>query len=151
MSDEPAYDIEVTRLLDAPPAAVYRAFIDAGEFARWYGPPGFPVRQDSVEVDARINGVHRFTMVSEADPAMRTGFTGRFTEVIPGVVLASSGTWDGIPGVDGPWPSNLRVEFHAEGDKTRLVLREGPHPPGTAELGRQAWDVMLPKLAAIVA
>jgi hypothetical protein len=30
------------------------------------------------------------------------------------------------------------VEFHDQDGKTPLVVREGPHPPGTADLGRQA-------------
>jgi hypothetical protein len=30
------------------------------------------------------------------------------------------------------------------------VVREGPHPPGTADLGRQAWEMMLPKLESLL-
>jgi hypothetical protein len=26
----------------------------------------------------------------------------------------------------------------------------GPHPPGTADLGRQAWEMMLPKLESLL-
>jgi Activator of Hsp90 ATPase homolog 1-like protein len=85
-------------------------------------------------------------MVSDADPAMRTGFDGRFTEVVENVLLASSGAWDGIPGHVDRWPSNLRVEFHEAAGKTRAVLREGSHPEGTADLGRQAWETMFSKL-----
>jgi hypothetical protein len=48
------------------------------------------------------------------------------------------------------WPSSLRVEFHRHDDKTRLVVREGPHLPGMAELGRQAWETMLPKLESLL-
>jgi hypothetical protein len=29
-------------------------------------------------------------------------------------------------------------------------VREGPHPPGTADLGRQAWEMMLPKLESLL-
>lgn len=84
---------------------MYKAFTDPDEFARWYGPVGFPVRRDTVELDARAGGSQRFVMVSEADPSIRTGFTGSFTEVIPNRLLASSGSWDGIPGQKDPWPS----------------------------------------------
>jgi Activator of Hsp90 ATPase homolog 1-like protein len=88
-----------------PRERVYKAFTDPDEFARWYGPVGFPVRRDTVELDARAGGSQRFVMVSEADPSIRTGFTGSFTEVIPNRLLASSGSWDGIPGQKDPWPS----------------------------------------------
>jgi hypothetical protein len=81
---------------------------------------------------------------------MRTGFDGRFIEVVENALLARTGAWDGIPGQSGPWPSGLRIELHDEGGKTRVVLREGPHPPGTADMGRQAWDAMLPKLESLI-
>jgi hypothetical protein len=60
-----------------------------------------------------------------------------------------------------PWVGGRqRFEMVSEADpsvrtgyddgRTRLVVREGPHPPGTAELGRQAWEMMLPKLASLL-
>jgi uncharacterized protein YndB with AHSA1/START domain len=146
VTEFPQYDIELTRVIDAPPDHVYRAFVDPDQFAAWYGPAGFPVDRDTVELDARVGGRQRFAMASEADPSMRSGFDGRFTEVVENALLASRGSWDGIPGQSDPWPSNLRVEFHDDDGKTRLVVREGPHPPGTADMGRQAWEMMLPKL-----
>jgi uncharacterized protein YndB with AHSA1/START domain len=150
MAETEPYDIEITRDFDAPPERVYRAFTDPDEFATWYGPPGFPVHRDTVELDARVGGQQRFAMVSDADPAMRSAFDGRFDEVVPSELLASNGAWSGIPGQDEPWRSHLRVEFHDEGGKTRLIVREGPHPPGTADLGRQAWELMLPKLESLL-
>jgi len=33
---------------------------------------------------------------------------------------------------------------------TRLVVLEGPHPRGTADLGRQAWEMMLSKLETLL-
>jgi uncharacterized protein YndB with AHSA1/START domain len=150
MTDEPQYDIEITRVLDAPPEHVYRAFTDPDHFAQWYGPLGFPVHRDTVELDARVGGRQRFTMVSDHDPSMRTEFDGRFAAVVHNELLSSRGSWDGIPGQTEAWPSNLHVEFHDQDGKTRLVVREGPHPPGTADLGRQAWEMMLPKLESLL-
>jgi uncharacterized protein YndB with AHSA1/START domain len=72
---EHPYDIEITRVFGAPPERVYQAFTDPDQFARWYGPDGFPVHRDTVGVDARVGGLQRFEMVSEADPSMRTGST----------------------------------------------------------------------------
>ena len=150
MTKTPQYDVEITRVLDAPRQRVYDAFTDPDRFARWYGPVGFPVERDTVELEARIGGRQRFTMVSDADPMMRTGFDGRFVEIVENRLLASSGVWDGIPGRSDPWPSSLRVEFHDDNGRTRLVALEGPHPPGTADLGRQAWEMMLLKLETLL-
>ena len=134
------YDIEVTRFLQAPRDQVYQAFTDPDQFAAWYGPVG----------DARVGGRQRFAMVSEADASMRTVFDGRFVEVVENVLLSSRGAWEGIPGQAGAWPSNLRAEFEDADGGTRLVVREGPHPPGTADYGRQAWEMMLPKLESLL-
>jgi uncharacterized protein YndB with AHSA1/START domain len=146
----PPYDVEIERVLDAPPERLYEAFTAPDQFAQWYGPVGFPVDRASVELDPRIGGRQRFTMVGDADPSMRTGFDGRFLEVVENELLSSSGTWDGIPGQAGGWSSNLWVEFHDDDGKTRLVVLEGPHPPGTAEMGRQAWEMMLSKLESLL-
>jgi uncharacterized protein YndB with AHSA1/START domain len=140
------YDIELTRVFDAGPKLIYKAFTDPDQFADWYGPVGFPVSRDTIDLDTRVGGAQRFTMVGEADPSMRTTFDGRFTEVVENQLLASTGIWHGIPGQPGGWPSNLRVEFHDQEGKTRVVVREGPHPSGTVELGRQAWEMMFDKL-----
>jgi uncharacterized protein YndB with AHSA1/START domain len=150
MSASPGYDVEITHVVDAPPERVYGAFTDPAVFARWYGPPGFPVDPETVEFDARVGGRQKFAMVAEADPSMRTAFDGRLVEVVENALLASRGEWDGIPGQSAPWPSNLRVELHEEDGKTRVVLREGPHPPGTADLGRRAWEMMFPKLESVL-
>ena len=144
------YDIQVTHVFNAPPDRVYLAFTDPDQFARWYGPVGFPADRDTVEIDPRVGGRQRFTMVGEADPSMRTEFDGAFTDVAANQLLASSGTWYGIPGQQEGWPSHLRVEFHGEDSGTRLVVHEGPHPEGTAELGRQAWQMMFAKLEALL-
>ena len=144
------YDIDLSRVIDAPPTLVYRALIDPDQFATWYGPIGFPVDRASVELDPRVGGRFQFVMVGEADPSMRTAFEGAFVEVVENELVTSRGVWAGIPGQATGWPSNLRMELHSTDGRTRLVVREGPHPPGTADLGRQAWEMMLPKLEALV-
>jgi uncharacterized protein YndB with AHSA1/START domain len=150
MTELSPYDIEMTRVFEAPPERVYQAFTDPDLFSEWYGPVGFPVDPQTVEIDARVGGRHRFTMVSDADPNVRTGFDGQFVEVVGNKLLSSRGAWDGIPGQASAWSSSLRVDFNDDHGKTRLVVREGPHPPGTAELGQQAWEMMFAKLESLL-
>ena len=33
----------------------------------------------------------------------------------------------------------MRLEFHDEGGKTRLVLRQGPYPRSSADMAREGW------------
>ena len=150
MTDDDPYDIELTRVFDAAARARVQGVHRSTPIRPLVRPGRVPGARDAVELDARVGGRQRFVMVSDADPAMRTTFDGHFTEVTNGVCLACSGAWDGIPGQADPWPSNMRVEFHGEGDRTRVVLREGPHPPGTADLGRQAWEMMFTKLDSVL-
>jgi uncharacterized protein YndB with AHSA1/START domain len=79
--------------LQVPPLSRFAKDRQGDHFARWYGPVGFPVHRDAVEVDARVGGRQRFEMVSEADPSMRTGFDGRFDEVVRDELLSSRGAW----------------------------------------------------------
>ncbi len=46
----------------APIERVFRAFTDAGELKRWFGPEGMKV--NSVEMDARVGGAYRIEMQS---------------------------------------------------------------------------------------
>jgi uncharacterized protein YndB with AHSA1/START domain len=150
MTDSTGFDVEITLVFDAPRERLYAAFTQADQLARWYGPDGFPVDRDTVAIDARTGGQMRLTMVSDSDPAMRTGVTGRFTRVVANELLECTQEWDGVPGQEGTWTNQLRVELTDDDGRTRLVLREGPHPPGTADIGRQAWLMMFAKLAALV-
>jgi uncharacterized protein YndB with AHSA1/START domain len=73
-----------------------------------------------------------------------------FTEVVENELLVGTEHWEGIPGQQGTWSSHRRLEFHRQDGGTRLVLREGPHPAGMAEGGRQAWESMFTKLDALL-
>ena len=55
MSDATA-DLVITRIFDAPRAMVYRAFTDPDQLAAWFGPVGWSVPRDSVDVDVALPG-----------------------------------------------------------------------------------------------
>jgi uncharacterized protein YndB with AHSA1/START domain len=150
LPDDASVDVELTRVFNAPRDLVYQAFTDPDQLARWYGPVGFSVPRDSVEVDARVGGQLRLVMASDTDPAMRSAVQLRFTEVVENELLVGTEAWEGIPGQQGTWSSRRRLEFHDQDGGTRLVLREGPHPAGMAEGGRQAWEAMFTKLDTLL-
>lgn len=149
ISSRAAFDVEVSQMLDASRDRVYAALTDPDLLAAWYGPEGFAVPRETVDLDVRVGGHQRFEMVSDADPALRIPLDARLTEVVEGRILMSTETWDGIPGV-GSWTILRRIELHDEDGKTRLHLREGPHPEGHVELGRRAWQHMLATLAEVL-
>lgn len=53
-------EIVMTRIFDAPRALVYRAYTDAENIGKWWGPNGFTTTTH--EMDVRPGGVWRFIM-----------------------------------------------------------------------------------------
>jgi uncharacterized protein YndB with AHSA1/START domain len=151
MTAEASQELVISRVFDAPRELVYRAFTDPDQLAQWFGPVGFSVPRESVEIDARPGGVERFVMVNDADPAMTSPVDSKFTEVIENELLV------GIEnaGPDGPGPTGLmtlRLEFHDEdGGRTRIVLRQGPFPGEVANMAREGWGSSFTKLDKLLA
>ena len=52
--------VTLTHHADAPVDRVFRAFTDAAELQRWFGPEGFVI--DSAQMDARVGGEYRIAM-----------------------------------------------------------------------------------------
>jgi uncharacterized protein YndB with AHSA1/START domain len=140
-------EITFSRVFDVPPELVYRAFVDPDQLCLWFGPDGFSVPCESVQIDARPGGFQRFVMVSDEDPARRSTVDATFTEVVENELL------DGHQEIEGTRGTRvrLRLEFRPEGHgKTRLDLRQGPF---TEELGvatKTGWDSSFTRLDSLL-
>jgi uncharacterized protein YndB with AHSA1/START domain len=149
MTTEDSQELVITRIFDAPRELVYQAFTDPDQLAQWFGPVGFSVPRETVEIDARPGGVQRFVMVSDSDPAMTSPVDARFTEVIKNELLVGieSVSPDGSGDADGTGSMRMRLEFHdEEGGRTRLVLRQGPLPVEVMDMAREGWLSSFTKL-----
>lgn len=144
-------ELVITRTFDAPRELVYRAFTDPDQLARWFGPVGFSVPRDTVDIDARVGGHQRFVMVSDDDPAMTSPVNATFTEVTENELLVGTETAEGMPGMEGPVTMTARLEFHDEGGRTRLVIRQGPYSEETEVMAREGWNSSFTKLDALLA
>lgn len=145
------YEVVLSRYFDAPPDLVYRAFLDPEQLSQWYAPLAFHVPFDSVAVDPRVGGQWRLEMVSNFDPTQRHPVEITFTEVLSGRLLVGHESARDIPGMADGTLLTLSVEFIAEGDGTRLELREGPMPEQMREMAAIGWSQALAKLAALLA
>lgn len=68
MADTPAAQvIEIARVYPAPREAVWAAWTDPAQIARWWGRRGWTTPPQSVEIDLRPGGVFRLDSVSDAD------------------------------------------------------------------------------------
>jgi uncharacterized protein YndB with AHSA1/START domain len=151
MTAQATQELAISRVFNAPRELVYQAFTDPDQLAQWFGPVGFSVPRESVEIDPRPGGVERFVMVSDADPTMTSPVDAKFTEVIKNELLV--GVEDGSAG--GPQtagPMSLRLEFHDEpGGQTRVELRQGPFPGDVVNMAREGWLSSFTKLDKLLA
>jgi uncharacterized protein YndB with AHSA1/START domain len=150
MTESTATELVITRVFDAPRELVYRAFIDPDQIAQWFGPVGYSVPRDSVDIDARVGGHQRFVMVNDENPSERSPVNATFTEIIENELLVGSEEWDGVPGAQPPGSMYVRLEFHDEGDKTKLVLRQGPYTEEMEGMAREGWASSFTKLDALL-
>jgi uncharacterized protein YndB with AHSA1/START domain len=130
-------DITISRVFDASPELVYRAFADPDQLCLWFGPDGFSVPCETVQIDARPGGFARYTLVRDDDPGARSRVDVTFTEVVENELLDGHQETEGVPGTR----VRLRLEFHGEdGGKTRLNLRQGPFADEHAEAAVTGWE-----------
>lgn len=67
MSEQMSHQgFKITRTFDAPREDVFRAWIEPEQIVKWWGPHGLTTPFESVEVDPRVGGVLRLTMVVDA-------------------------------------------------------------------------------------
>ena len=68
MNDAPATTMNerrlvITRVFDAPRDLVWTCWTDPEHFAAWWGPEHFTTPLESVEIDLRVGGTFKATMV----------------------------------------------------------------------------------------
>jgi len=151
MTQTTSHELTLTRIFNAPPELVYRAFVDPDQLGQWFGPVGFSVPYESVHIDARPGGYQRLIMVSDDDPSERSTINATFSEVIENELLVGHHDVEGIPGTTGSVRLHLRLEFHAEpGGKTRLELRQGPFTERLCNDSKTGWESSFTKLDSLL-
>jgi uncharacterized protein YndB with AHSA1/START domain len=144
-------ELVISRIFNAPRERVYQAFTDPGQLAQWFGPAGFSVPRDSIEIDARVGGHQRFVMVCDDDPEMKLAVNATFADVVENELLVGSEVWPGAQGNRGLVGIFLWLDFDDEAGKTRLALRQGPYSEAMAGMARERWSSSFIKLDALLA
>ncbi len=131
---------------------MFRAFTDPDQLARWYGPAGFTVPRETVDIDPRPGGHQHFVMVKEDDPEVTSPVNARFLEVVENDALIGTEEFIGVPGLQEPTTMTLRLEFEDLGeDRTRLVIKQGPYAAAMEPMAKNGWDSSFTKLDALLA
>ena len=147
MTPEP---IEMTRVFDAPRERVFAAWSSGERVARWFSPAGCSVPR--AEVDFRPGGV--FAVVMRMPDGQDHQCRGAFEEVTPPSRLAF--TMEVEMGGKPRFKVRTLVDFAAEGEKTRMTVRQSYelYDPAFAAApagAREGWRTTLDKLAREIA
>lgn len=149
---KPAFPaVERTVTIHAPPARVYRAWLDGETVQRWMGPGHFRARK--VEIEERIGG--RYRVYHGDDDGIQGGFDGRILEMEPNKRLVFD--WAFFMGTDPDdavrYDSRLTIDLTpAPGGATRLRLLHEKldalyaDRPDIAEKVGVGWEDVLEKL-----
>jgi len=148
---DPTYDVSISRWFAAPPEVVYRAFADREQLGQWFGPLMFTVPTDGVDVDLRIEGHLRITMIGKDDSSWQAPVDISFTEVVEDRLLVGYEIAQGFPGLADGTRMTLSIELIPEGDGTRLELRQGPLPEEMREMTAVGWTQAFAKLDGLLA
>jgi uncharacterized protein YndB with AHSA1/START domain len=111
--------LQMTRLLPAAPADVFRAMTDAKQLSRWWGPSGFTVPH--LEIDPRPGGDYTFEMQPPEGEAFR--LSGEFLQVDSPGRLVYTFRWDPPDPDDRETVVDLSLEDR--GGHTQVDLTQG--------------------------
>ena len=148
-----ATDLHIERVFDAPRELVWKAFTDPDQISQWFGPVGYSVPRETVDMDVRVGGHERFTMVAD-DPAYPPGgpVNATFEEVVEPELLVAVEHLEGeMREFFGSDSITMRLELHDEDGKTRLVLHQGPYKEEISGDAREGWTSSFTKLDALLA
>lgn len=130
-------ELVVTREIAAPRELVFRAFTEAEHLARWWGPKGYTMR--SQKLDLRPGGIYHYHLRSPAGHEMwgkfvyveiaapeRVVFISAFSDPESNTVRAE---------FDPNWPLEVMntMTFSERAGKTTITLRGIPHNASAAE------------------
>ena len=108
-------ELVVTRLFDAPPRMVFRAWAEPELFRRWWVPEGAGITLVSCEMDVRTGGKYRLEFGAGGSDTM--AFYGKYLEVVPNERIV----WTNDEGEEG---AVTTVTFEDQGGKTLLTFHE---------------------------
>jgi uncharacterized protein YndB with AHSA1/START domain len=144
---KPAWELTLTRVIDAPCERVFKAWSEPKQLARWFAP--LPYTLPKCEIDFRSGG--RFAMAMRSPEGVEHPFTGVYREIVP----CSRIVWTGEFPYGPAEQIRTTITFEAQGQKTKLTVHQSfsvltpetePHTKGA----KQGWTATLDQLETFV-
>jgi uncharacterized protein YndB with AHSA1/START domain len=138
----------MTRRLAAPREAVFRAWTDPAQFARWIGPRN--ITSEVTAMDPRPGGAYRMVMRDAASGAVHIG-QGVYREVVPPEHLAFTWAWTDQTGKPGH-ETIVTVTLRSIGEATEMTLRQELFESrDSRDRHDHGWQGSFAKLAEVLA
>lgn len=136
--------IRLHRVLRAPPAQVYKAFVDADAMAKWLPPNGFTAKVH--HMDARVGGTFRMSFTNFSTGHSHS-FGGEYLEMVPAERLRYTDRFDD-PNLPGEMVVTVTFKAVSVGTELHAVQEGVPDiiPAEACYLGWQESLVLLGKL-----
>ena len=135
----------ITRLIDAPPELVFRAWTKREHLVQWWGPKDFSV--PLCKTDFRVGGAYRFCM--RAPDGSDHWVWGAYREIVPPSRLVFTWERDDEPGLRRQSRMVVTVTFANQDGRTRLTLHQtGFQTAADLEGHDGGWNQCLDRLAA---
>jgi uncharacterized protein YndB with AHSA1/START domain len=137
--------VRLHRVLRAPPARVYKAFLDPSAMEKWMPPHGFTGKVHSI--DAKVGGGYRMSFTNFGTGQSHS-FGGTYLELKPGERLRYTDAFDD-PNLPGEMTMTVTLKAVSNGTDLTIV-QEGVPAVIPLELCYVGWQESLAALANVV-
>ena len=136
--------VRLHRVLRAPPARVYKAFLDPDAMAKWLPPNGFTGKVH--HMDARVGGGYKMSFTNFSSGGSHS-FGGEYLELVPGEKLRYADKFDD-PNLKGSMEVTVTLKKVSVGTEVNIVQTGIPDmiPVEMCYLGWQESLLLLGKL-----
>jgi len=137
--------IRLHRVLRAPPARVYKAFIDADAMNKWLPPNGFTGKV--TQMDAKVGGGYKMSFTNFGTGSSHS-FGGKFLELVPGERIRYTDQFDD-PNLPGTMTTTVELKKVMTGTDVQIT-QEGVPDAIPAEMCYLGWQESLVLLGKLV-
>ena len=137
--------VTLHRVLRAPPARGYRAFLDPDAMAKWLPPHGFTGRV--LNIDVRVGGSYRMQFTNFGN-GQTHAFGGEYLELVPGERIVHTDRFDD-PNLPGEMRTTITLRAVSVG--TELAVEQAGIPAVIpTEACYLGWQQSLQLLAQLI-
>jgi len=137
--------VKFHRVLKAPPARVYKAFLDPDAMAKWLPPNGFTGKVH--QIDARVGGGYKMSFTNFSGGGSHS-FGGEYLELVPGEKIRYADRFDD-PNLKGSMEVTVTLKKVSVGTEVSIV-QAGIPDAIPVEMCYLGWQESLVQLGMLV-